>query len=461
MSSQPLVAAVPGPGIGAIPRTLRDFPSNPIQYCSDLFRQYGDFVRFRVGPYAVYMLVHPDFVKHVLQDNNRNYSKGKFYDAFKPVVGDGLLTSEGDTWRHQRRIANPSFQHAHIHGFVSMFAQQSRSLLEQWATPAHDQTPIDLPREMMRLTFGVVGQALFSMDLEKEAREVGNAITVALAESSRRADMLMGLPLWLPTASNARYKKALQTLNTSVFQIIQERRAMRDRPVDLLTMLIEAVDEETGDSMSDQELRDEVMTFMLAGHETTANALTWTWFLLSEHPDAEHRVRAECRQVVGERLPTFADLEHLTYTKMVFQESMRLYPPIPFIARTALQSDQIGGYTIPSNSAVLLSQYLTHRHPAFWDHPETFDPERFTPAAIEKRPELCYFPFSRGQRMCIGEDFATLEAQVFLCMAVQKYSLHRVSTEPVELLEQVTLRPKGGMLMRVTSAQAARSAQLT
>ena len=305
----------------------------------------------------------------------------------------------------------------------------------------------------MRLTFGVVGQALFSMDLETEAREVGAAITIALAESSKRADMLVGIPLWLPTASNRRYRRALQVLNTSVLKIIQQRRKMSTRPSDLLTMLIEAADEETGEGLTDHELRDEVMTFMLAGHETTANALTWTWYLLSEHPDAEAKVRAECRQVVGDRLPTFEDLDHLTYTKMVFQESLRLYPPFPFIARNTLEPDQIGGYDIPANSAILISQYLTHHNPAFWENPETFEPERFAPEALQKQPSMSYFPFGGGQRMCIGEDFAMMEAQVFLCMAIQKYSLHRASTEPIELLEQVTLRSKGGMPMKITKMQ--------
>jgi cytochrome P450 len=225
---------------------------------------------------------------------------------------------------------------------------------------------------------------------------------------------------------------------------------MSERPADLLTNLIEAVDEETQEQMNDQELRDEVMTFMLAGHETTANALTWTWYLLSEHPDAEEHLRAECAEVVGDRLPTFQDLERLTYTKMVVQEAMRLYPPLPFIARSALSPDQIGGYQIPANAIVMMSQYITHRHPSFWDHPEVFDPERFAPKAVQERPLMCYFPFSRGQRMCIGADFAIMEAQVFLCMATQKYRPRRVSTEPVELLEQVTLRPRGGMPMQIT-----------
>lgn len=227
---------------------------------------------------------------------------------------------------------------------------------------------------------------------------------------------------------------------------------MTERPFDLLTMLVEAVDDETNESMTDPQLRDEVMTFMLAGHETTALALTWTWYLLAEHPETAEKVRIECREVVGNRLPEMQDLEQLSYTRMVFQEAMRLYPPLPFIARSALKADQLSGYDIPQNATVLMSQFLTHRHPAFWENPERFNPERFTPEAMHQRPHLCYFPFGGGQRMCIGADFATMEALLFLCLAIQRYQLERVSAEPVELLEQVTLRPKGGLPMRITKA---------
>lgn len=449
MSSQ-IQKQAPGLGIGTIPRTLREFPRNPIGFCQELAHKYGDVVRFWIGPYLVYLITNPDDVKHILQDNNRNYVKGRIYDAFKPFIGNGLLTSEGDFWRRQRRLANPSFRHDKIHNFVSMFAVQSEILLKEWEIHAQKQENIDVSEEMMRLTFGIVGRALFSTNLESDAREVGEAITVALGEASKRADMMIPLPLWLPTPSNRRYQTALQTLNNYVLNLIQERRQTTERPFDLLTMLIEAVDAETNESMTDAQLRDEVMTFMLAGHETTALALTWTWYLLAEHPETADQVCVECRDAVGDRVPKVQDLEHLTFTKMVFQEAMRLYPPLPFIARSALQADQLGGYDIPQNATILMSQFLTHRHPALWNDPNHFNPDRFTPELMHKHPPQSYFPFSSGQRMCIGADFATTEAMVFLCMAVQKYRLERVSTESVELLEQVTLRPQGGLPMRLT-----------
>ena len=312
-----------------------------------------------------------------------------------------------------------------------------------------NQQTIDISKEMMRLTLGVVGRALFSTNLERDAREVGEAFTVALAESSKRADRMIPMPLWLPTASNLHYKEALQILDTFVFNLIQERRRATNRPFDLLTMLIESVDEETKEGMTDAEIRDEVMTFMLAGHETTALALTWTWYLLAEHTEAAEKVRKECHEAIGDRLPEVQDLDKLQFTKMVFQELMRLYPPIPFIARNTIETDRLGGYEIPKNTTILISQFLTHRHPRYWEDPDRFNLERFTPEAVRERHPLCYFPFSSGQRMCIGADFATTEALVFLGMAVQKYKLERVSTGPVELLEQVTLRPKGGILMRI------------
>lgn len=438
-----------GPGVSAIFRTLRDFPRNPIKFSQGLFQKYGDIVRFWIGPFLVYLIAGPDDIQHVLLDNNRNYTKGRAYDAFKPVIGNGLLTSEEDFWRRQRRLANPSFRHDKIRGFIPMFAEQSQALLAEWENYAQNGQTVDVAKEMMCLTFGIVGRALFSTDLEKDAREVGQAITVALAEASRRADILIPIPLWLPTPSNRRYKRAIQTIDAYVFNLIRERRGSDNRPFDLLTMLIEAVDDESNESMTDQQLRDEVITFMLAGHETTAVALTWTLYFLSEHPEAAEKAQAECCQVVIGKPPEFEDLQQLTYTKMVFEESLRLYPPLPFIARNALEADHLGGCAVPQNSMVMLSQYLTHHHPALWKNPEEFQPERFTPEAIQDRHPRCYFPFSSGQRMCIGADFATTEALVFLSMALQKYRVERVTTEPVELLEQVTLRPKGGMPMRI------------
>lgn len=441
----------PGPGIGAIPRTLKDFPRNPIKFSQGLWQKYGDIVRFWIGPFLVHLISGPEEIKHVLQDNNQNYSKGRVYDAFKPVIGNGLLTSEGDFWRRQRRLANPSFRHDKIRGFVSMFAEQSQALLEEWETYARTGQTIDIAPQMMRLTFGIVGRALFSADLEKDAREVGEAITVALAEASRRADILIPIPLWLPIKSNWRYKRAIQTMDAYVFNLIQERRQSENRPFDLLTMLIEAVDDETNESMTDRQLRDEVITFMLAGHETTAVALTWTLYLLAEHPEAAEKVRAECRRVVGDKPPDFEALKQLHHTRMVFEESLRLYPPLPFIARSALKADTLGGYPIRQNALIMLSQFLTHHHPTLWENPDDFQPERFTPEAGHNRSPMAYFPFSRGQRMCIGADFATTEALVFLSMALQKYRVERVSTAPVELLEQVTLRPKGGMPVRIVA----------
>jgi cytochrome P450 len=440
----------PGPGRRGIPRALREFPRRPIHFAQELLAQYGDIVQLWIGPERVFLITHPDYLHHVLQANNRNYVKGRVYDAFRPIVGNGLFTSEGDFWRRQRRLANPSFHRDKIRAFVPMFAEQSRALLAGWESPSRSGEPVDMAKEMMRLTFGVVGRALFSADLEKDAAEVGAAFTVAIAESSRRADLMIPIPMWLPTASNRRYKQALSTLDNYVFGVIEQRRKSSDRPPDLLTSLVEAVDDETNESMTDQQLRDEVATFMLAGHETTAVALAWTLYLLAGHTEAQDKVRAECAQVVGDRPPTSDDLEHLTYTHKVLQESMRLYPPLPFIARAATSPDVIGGCPVPVHSTLLLSQYLMHHHPGFWDQPDEFRPERFTPEAIHERPLLAYYPFGGGQRMCIGADFATFEALTFLCAAVQKYRLSQPSSEPAQFLEQLTLRPKGGLPLRVT-----------
>ena len=442
--------SAPGPGRGAALRTLREFPRQPIDFCRRLFEKFGDIVQFWIGPARMFMINRPDYLEHVLLENHRNYVKGPNYDAFRPVVGNGLLTSEGEFWRRQRRLANPIFRHDRIRGFVPMFAEQANGLLAGWEAHARSGEPLDVAREMMRLTFGVVGRALFSANLEKDAAEVGAAITVALAEASRRADDMIPIPLWLPTQSNRRYRQALQTLDAYVYGMIEHRRKPGERPFDLLTALIEAVDDDTNERMTDQQLRDEVTTFLLAGHETTAVALTWTLYLLAEHPEVEEKVRAECSTVVGDRLPTSEDLERLPYTRMVFQEAMRLYPPFPFIARAATGRDEIGGCPVPANSVILMSQLLMHRHAGFWEQPDDFRPERFAPEAVRERPHLAYYPFGGGQRMCIGADFATLEALVFLSLVTQQYSFKRATTAPVELQEQVTLRPRGGLPLKLS-----------
>jgi cytochrome P450 len=322
------------------------------------------------------------------------------------------------------------------------------AMLERWQRTVPSDLPLDIPLEMMRLTQRIVGLALFSLDLSNEVDTVGHTFTAISPLISKYASLPFP-PLWVPTPGNRRLLAGLNTLNTVVYAIIDERRTqpVDTNATDLLGMLLSAQDEETGEGMSDQQLRDEVLTLLLAGHETTATALTWTWYLLSQHPEVERRLHAELDTVLAGKLPTVEHLDALPYTRMVIQEAMRLYPPVFGLTRFAAASDEVGGYPLPANSMIFVSPYCTHRHPAFWQDPEVFDPERFTPERSAGRSRFAYFPFGGGPRQCIGNAFAMMEAQLVLATVAQHYSMRLVPDHPVEPQVLLTMRPRSGLPM--------------
>jgi len=406
-------------------------------------------VRFRFLFWPAYVFYHPDQVKHVLQENHRTYQKNfPNMKAAQEIFGNGLFTNDGESWLHQRRLMQPSFHHQKLTSFGRLMTEATTALLEQWREAAPGETPLDIWVEMARLTLRIAGQALFSHDLSNEADRIGRTFTT-LGPLISRYTSLPFPPLWVPTPGNRRLLAGLNALNAVVYAIIDERRK---RPgdldgSDLLGMLLCAQDEETGEGMSDQQLRDEVLTLLLAGHETTAAALTWAWYLLAQHPEVECRLHTELGTVLGERLPTAGDLDALPYTRMVIQEAMRLYPPAFGFTRFAITPDDLGGYHLPANSVVFLSAYCTHRHPAFWEEPDVFDPERFTPERSAGRPRFAYFPFGGGPRQCIGNAFAMMEAQLVLATVAQRYSLRLVPGHRVEPFVQLTMRPRSGLPM--------------
>jgi cytochrome P450 len=316
---------------------------------------------------------------------------------------------------------------------------------EQWHTRVRDDRPFDVMRDMMSVTLDIVAQALFSTDASSDAHVVGPALDTALTEMNYRALHVFVPPLEVPTAHNRRYVRARGTLDRIVYRIIDERLRIGEDNGDLLSMLVHAHDEDTGERMNRQELRDEVMTLYLAGHETTAMNLTWTWYLLAQNPHAERNLHAELDGVLGGRTPTVDDLPRLPYTRMVIDEALRLYPPAWSVARQAITDDEIGGYLIPKGTPLTMVQFITHRHPEFWDDPERFDPERWTGARAVQRPKYAYFPFGGGPRLCIGNNFALMEAQLVLATLAQRYRVRVVPHHPVVLEPLITLRPKYGL----------------
>ena len=422
---------------------------DPLAFVEALAREYGDAVCLGLGIVDVYLFHHPDAVKHVLQDNNQNYVKGEVIGRVKVLIGEGLFTSEGDLWRRQRRLAQPAFHRERIAGFADTMVRRTAERLARWEPAVRRGEPIEVASEMNALTLTLVVETLFGRDLSGEAADAGRALRVALEGTAHRAMTYVVPPMWVPTARNRALRAAVRTLDALVYNIIDGRRLAHAPGDDLLGMLMSARDEGTGEGMSRGQLRDEVMTFLLAGHETTAVALAWTWYLLARHPEIAEQARAETLAVLGDRDPTLDDLPRLPLARMVVEEAMRLYPPVWGIGRQAVAADRIGGYDVPAGALVNLSPWVTHRHPAFWPEPDRFDPERFRPGVERTRPRFAYFPFSGGPRLCIGESFALLEAQLVVAMMLRRYRLALVDDRPIVPEPTLTIRPRGGLPMRV------------
>ncbi|GCE12866.1 cytochrome P450 [Tengunoibacter tsumagoiensis] len=433
--------SVPGPQSPFFRGHLREMQQDQLGLMLRLRERYGDLVRFRAfGSVFLYVCFDPQGIDHILRVNAQNYHKGSSLQRLTPLLGrENLFLQEGASWLRERRLAQPAFHRQRIAGLTTMMTDSALAMLQRWQAYEQHQQAFDLSTEMMRLTLHIVTKALFNVDVEVEASAVGQAFNIALEHLNHDLNALVPFPLWIPTASNREYTRALTLLNTVVARIIQERRGSQEDRGDLLSMFLLARDEETGEFMNDQQLRDEVMTMVFAGHETTANALTWAWYLLAEHPQVEQRLQQELSQVLGGRVPTVADLPLLPYTRMILDETLRLYPPAPGVIRHVLDDDEIAGYHIPKGSEIAMYQYVTHRHPDLWEQPDQFDPERFLPERSAGRPRFAYFPFGGGPRMCIGNSFALTEAQLILATVAQTYEV-RVVPEPL-----VTLRPRNGM----------------
>jgi cytochrome P450 len=433
------------PVIGMLPYLRKD----PLRVYIDAADRYGDFVHMKVGGYHGYLACKPDDIKHVLQDNNRNYHKSPLYDRLKQGLGTGLLTSEDDFWLRQRRLAQPAFHRQRLAALVAAMTETTRGHVDRWRRFADRGERIDVVDEMMRMTQDIIVRTMFSTDLGADADVVNEAWPIVNRHVGE-SFWSLGLERRLPTARNRRARRALADLNAVVYRIISARRASDPSSNgDLLSMLLSARDEETNATMNDRQVRDEVMTMLLAGHETTSLALSWAWYLLATHPEARSRLAREVHDVLGDRPPTFDDLERLTFTRMVFDETVRLYPPAWGFSRQALGEDRLSGYRIDKGHLVFMIPFVLHRRPSLWPNPEGFDPERFSPERSAGRHRFAYIPFGAGPRQCIGNQFAVMEAMIIMAMISQRYSLDLVAGHPVEPQALITLRPRYGMRMTV------------
>lgn len=422
--------------------SMLDLMRDPLEFVLRLARDHGDVVPFKVAGKLIVQVSGPEHIKYVLQENYKNYGKQTIvWDAIRQFLGEGLLTSEGDFWLRQRRIAQPGFHRQRVASFVPLFAELARETIDAWPRGR----PFDVAREMMTLTLRIVGRALLSSDPASDADEIGKALAVTLAFPDRRMKMPLPIPLSVPLPMHRKFLAARAVLDRVVYRFIADRRKSGEDGGDLLSMLMLATDEETGERMNDEQLRNEVMTIFLAGHETTGSALSWAIYLLSKHPDVRRKMTREVLDVLGDRTPTLEDLPKLVYLKQIFNETMRLYPPAWVTGRHAVRDDEIAGVPIRAGSIVQVSPYVTHRHPAHWPNPEGFDPERFSPEQVKARAQHAYIPFGAGPRLCIGNQFALMEAHVILAMIAQRTALDLVPGQTIVPAPSITLRPRDGI----------------
>ncbi len=404
--------------------------------------EFGDVSGFASLGGRFVIINHPDLIRDVLVTHQRSFAKGQALERARAILGTGLLTSEGEFHLRQRRLAQPAFHRDRIAAYATSMVSLAGRWRDRWAPG----TSVDIHQEMMRLTLAVVAKTLFDADVEAESDEIGAAVTDIIEAFTLVMLPFANLLQKLPLPASRRLDRARARLDVTIFRMIAERRASGEDRGDLLSMLIHATDTEgDGTGMTDTQLRDECLTIFLAGHETTANALTWTWYLLSQHPDVEARLHAELDAIDGE--PTFADLARLGYTRQVVAESIRLYPPAYAIGRRALEPYRVGDYELPARTIVLVSPWLAQRDARWFPDPERFDPDRWTAEAIASRPKFSYFPFGAGTRICIGEQFAWTEAILMLATLAKRWRAKLLPGHPVVLQPLITLRPKHGMQM--------------
>jgi cytochrome P450 len=436
----------PGPvKLGERYRNFKMFRQDLLGYLTQLRNDYGDVVRFGFGPFTMYFVARPDFLREIFVEHASKFYKTRLTKRIlSPSLGNGLLISDGDYWKKQRRLMQPAFHHKRIESYANVMVNYTQNTLRDW----RDGQARAIDDDMMALTLAIVSKCLFDTDVtNEESDELREAIGYGIRATNEEFNSLFIPPAWLPTERNRKGKETIATVHRVLDRFIREHRASGEDRGDLLSMMMLATDEDGKSRMSDKEVRDESFTLISAGHETTAVALGWAWYLLSQHPNVEKKLHDELDRVLGGRTPTMADLQNLTYVDWVVNETMRLYPPAYITSREALQDIEVGGYVIAKGNDILLSPYIVHHDARFFSQPESFIPERWQGDFEKSLPKCAYMPFGAGPRVCIGNMFAAMEVKLILATVAQHYRLELAPGAKVEKEPLITLRPKYGMPM--------------
>ena len=438
------LAEIPGPKGRWLGGHLRQFSRDRLGFLDQCFRDYGDVVQFRFAHRRVVMVSHPDMVEEVLVTRNRQFIKHFALRMAKPTLGEGLLTSEGDFWRRQRRLSQPAFHRERVFGHGAVMVDATERMLQSWA----DGQRRDVQEDMMQLTLEIVAKTIFDADVTGDAADASAAMEDILSAFTARIQRLLPLPDFLPTPTNLRFLRAKRRLDGIVYRIIAERRVSGEDRGDLLSMLLHAHEADTeagGGGMTDEQLRDETMTLFMAGHETTANTLAWVFLLLSRNPEAEAKLHAELDTVLGDRPPTVADLPNLKYTEQVITETLRIYPTVWLLGREAIEPTEVAGHEIPVGTTIYMSQWILHRDPRWFADPLVFRPERWDDNLAKKIHRYAYFPFGGGPRICIGNGFALMEATLLLATIARCFRPRVAPDAKIKPLPTMTLRAIGGI----------------
>jgi cytochrome P450 len=445
------VKPVPGPRglplIGVLPSLLRD----PFGFCMATAAAHEGLARLRVGPMSVYLVSHPDYAQHVLVTNAKNYNKGPIMRGIRVALGDGLFTSDGELWRRQRRLMQPAFHQRQIREMVDAIREETLRHLETWAPAIAAGRPVDILAETIRVNIRIVLRTLFGSAVsDDQVNDMVSATDGVFGGMSKRLWAFF-MPTWLPLPGMRAYRRAIRALEDRVYAIIASRRARQVETGDLLSSLLAARDEETGETMSDRQLRDEIFTFFLAGYESTATSVSWAWYLLARNPDVARRLREELDSTLGDGGPVYDDLARLPYLRRVVDEAFRLYPAFPMYFRTAIDRDRVGPFEIPGRSSIIISPYATQHDPRHWEDPERFDPDRFTAERFTEAAANAYYPFGKGQRICIGKAMALTTAQMLIAIIARRFEIELVPGHRVEPHFAMTIPPKGGLPLLLRS----------